>query len=289
MSVIADSTKRKRPKPRPQHDPQYDPRYQVQRHGEADAQGRRNHSGVAVWGPRGWLTAATDYDAVSEQDAADRDAADQDPLVCHGDWLGPQKLITVSGKLGRLTEVFVSHELFGDQSLDFESSEQRDALFAALDAAVFADRLPVENRSWRAPETAQLVKWLGADGFQPAVDDDGNLRLTLKARGCDGQVRLCREDQRLRLTMRLGSWSDLDRESETAMLDLARQANDRGRLARIAWIVDGPGAPLRSSNRSHWATGRWSCRADLAGHVVHVDPWPGTGAAAAGNGARRAG
>jgi len=232
MSVIADPTKRKRPQPHAQRDPQD----HAQQRGEADAKGRGsygNYSGVAIWGPGGWLTAATDYSADGQ------DSPDQDPLVCHGDWLRPEKLVSVGGKLKRLAEVFVSHELFGDQSVDFESSEQRDSLFAALNATVFADRLPGKHRSWRAPERDQLLKWLSAGGFQAAVDDQGNLRLTLKARGCDGQVRVCRSDQRLRLTMRLGSWSDLNRESETAMLHLARQANDRGRLARIAWIVDG--------------------------------------------------
>lgn len=193
------------------------------------AAGYGGSESAAVWGPNGWLTCAISY----------LDSGGQDPLVCHADFLGPVKLIGDGGNIRRLTEVFVSRELFGDQIFDGESKEECDSLLTELDATVFADQSPGEQQPWRPPEAERLVAWLRAGGFQPAVDDDGNLRLTLKARGCDGQVRVCRDDQRLRMTMRLGSWGNLDVEREQAMLRLARQANDRGRLARIAWIVEG--------------------------------------------------
>jgi hypothetical protein len=193
-----------------------------------DAIGTEN-SGSTVWDQSGWLIGATPCPKVDAQD----------PLVRHADWLGPVKLIGHGGNIRQLSEVFVSRELFGDRTFDSESNDAWESLLEDLNASVFANRSPAEKFDWLAPDTEQLAEWLTASGFQPAVDAEKNLRLTLKARGCDGQVHVCRNDRQLRMTMRLGTWNRLDALNETAMVHLARQANDRGRLARIAWIVDG--------------------------------------------------
>lgn len=222
MSVIADPSGRMR------HNPSSGRGARSTRHGASAAAVGGGLPDAAVWQPGGWLVVATDGGPAAGE-----------PLVRHADWLGPAKLTSVGGKLERLTEVYVSPEMFGGDSMDHESKEQRDELFAELAATVFADRSPGEPASWCPPRSGRLVAWLAEGGYRAVVDNEDDLRLTLKARGCDGQVRVRREAQRLRLTLRLGSWSDLTTEAETAMLGLARQANDRGRLARIAWMIDG--------------------------------------------------
>ena len=48
------------------------------------------------------------------------------------------------------------------------------------------------RRAWPAgslPEAKVLAAWLGQVGHESAIDEAKNLRLTLKSRGCDGQVR----------------------------------------------------------------------------------------------------
>jgi hypothetical protein len=183
---------------------------------------------IDQWAQSGWLAHATAYSMTPGQN----------PLAHHANWFGPVKLIGSGPTVQRMTEVFLSHELLGDQVFAAESKEQFESLLAALSDGVFANRSAAKKRHWRAPATQQLVDWLAAGGFPAAVGDEGDLRLTLKARGCDGQVLGRCDHGRLRFSMRLGAWSSLDAECEKAMLYLARQANDCGRLARIAGAVD---------------------------------------------------
>lgn len=208
---------------------QQDRKRRLRQNISADAVGRGSSGSTALWEPSGWLTLSTRCPA----------AGGQDPLVHHAGLRGPVKLIGEGSNIRQLTEVFVSRELLGDQIFDSESKEECESLLAELNASVFTNRSPAKQPRWRAPGTEKLFEWLSAGGFQPTLDGEDNLRLTLKARGCDGQVYVFRDDHALRITMRLGSWISLDAENEKAMIHLARQANDRGRLTRIAWIVDG--------------------------------------------------
>jgi hypothetical protein len=204
------------------------PKTRLRKNATVGANGRAGFGTAAIWEPSGWLALEAPY----------RKVRIQNPLVHHANFRGPVKLIGAGGNIRQLTEMFVSRELFGDRVFDSDSNEQCESLLAELSASVFANRSPDKKLTWRAPDAEQLVDWLTAGGFHPVLDAEDNLRLTLKARGCDGQVYVCRDDQSLRMTMRLGSWSGLGDETEKAMVHLARQANDRGHLARIAWIVD---------------------------------------------------
>ena len=73
------------------------------------------------------------------------------------------------------------------------------------------------------------------------TDADGNLRLTLKRRGADGQVRLERTEKSVRFTMPLGRWKKLEPDGRRAMIALASQANAGTRLARVVWLEDTDG------------------------------------------------
>lgn len=81
-----------------------------------------------------------------------------------------------------------------------------------------------------------IGNWLTEAGHETAIDKKGHLRLTVKRRGCDGQIRIERQEGRLRLALTLGRWSKLEPSAEAAILRLAGEANTRSRLVRIAWL-----------------------------------------------------
>lgn len=186
-----------------------------------------NSEPKSAWEPSGWLCQSL---PLAIDDA-------QDPLSAHSDWLGPAKLVGIDGTARRVTEVFVSRESFGDQVYEEASRRQCESLLKELSRVCTAVLEPLPD--WVAPETEDLMRWLTIGGFQPAIDEANNIRMMLKVRGRDGQVQLQRTAERLRFTMKIGTWSNLAPESEQGMLRLARQANANGRLARVAWIIDG--------------------------------------------------
>ncbi len=90
-----------------------------------------------------------------------------------------------------------------------------------------------EVAGWEPPPAKMLCDWVNAAGHDAAIDEEENLRLALKRRGCDGQIRVERAAGRLRFTMLLGEWRELDEPVEAAMFSLADEANARSRLVRI--------------------------------------------------------
>ena len=181
---------------------------------------------TVLWDAHGWLT----------QIRRDQETEMVNPLTRHAEWLGPVKLVSHRSRLSRVTEMYLPHSHFNDCVFETEATDRRDELFEALLKEVFIGRSRTKIDGWIPPDAAVIAVWLNDAGRSVSVDDDDNLRLTLKSRGCDGQVRVSRGEGRLRLTMRLGSWGRLDPIAEKAMLELAGQANTRGRLVRIAWI-----------------------------------------------------
>jgi len=182
-----------------------------------------------LWDAHGWLA----------QSRRHQDPDLVNPLSLHADWRGPVKLVNTGNKLRRVTEMFLSHSHFDDRLFEREAIERRDKLFDELMENVFVRRIRTKVDGWEPPDTTVIADWLSETGRGATIDDDSNLRLTLKSRGCDGQVRVTPGEGQLRMTMRLGSWNQLDPTAEQAMLQIADEANARVRLARVAWIEDG--------------------------------------------------
>jgi hypothetical protein len=140
-------------------------------------------------------------------------------------------------------DLFMGQDAFmnSDPLLDEAAAMARHCLESRLLGCVHAwfqpqSRIP----GWTPPSSDLLAAWFRDGGFKPVIDGEGNLRLTLKRRGCDGQILVeRREEGRLRICMPLGRWKILSRTSEAAALLLAGEANARGRLVRVAWMTEG--------------------------------------------------
>lgn len=164
-------------------------------------------------------------------------AEGQDRLQVHGAWRGPMKLVERDGLIEDCAEFFVGrHGLaFG---LDEDSAAAADCLVSELlELPCLLDPEQIAE-GWTPPAPELLASWLNDAGHEPAIDKDKNLRLTIKRRGCDGQVRVERGPDRLRLSLPLGRWDNLDPQVFQAMQRLTCFANDRCRLARLTWLSD---------------------------------------------------
>lgn len=161
------------------------------------------------------------------------------PLTHHADWAGPVKLVesadgrTVSLRYDFFLDESLGHE--GDPAIDAELAEENEALAAAFGAQAEAFHEAPRLAGWTPPPVEALAGWLRRCGYEPTEDEEQNLRLSIRRRGATGQVKLVREEGRLRLSMPLGRWGDLPNENRHAMQKLASLANARCRLARITW------------------------------------------------------
>jgi hypothetical protein len=172
--------------------------------------------------------------------------ANQERIVEHADWAGPVKLTAGhEGPLQRI-DVFLGNQLAErfDPVLNPGAEKDLDQVLSGVleqAHAVFSQNRAVLDR-WVPPDTKTLSAWLAQAGRTVARDKDENLRMTIRASGRDGQVRVLVRQGQLRLVMPLGSWSQLSSSAESAMLRLADQANNHLRLARIAWRSTAKGA-----------------------------------------------
>lgn len=162
-------------------------------------------------------------------------------LIEHSAWSGPVKLQkSGDGTLARIDLFFGS--LLSEQHgllLDEEELDRAQGLLSDVLGRVpeyFNGREQIDG--WQPPAARLLSEWLNEAGHEAAIDKDDNLRLAVKRRGCDGQIRVNRQPGRLRFTMPLGQWEQLEPAAEAAVLALAEEANARSRLVRIAWIED---------------------------------------------------
>jgi hypothetical protein len=216
---------------------------------------RTRHAGPRDWEVArrgGWLTVSRWGHAGDETDV----------LTRHGDWAGPVKQIEAPrGGCTQRFDFYVGHDTAGQphEAVDPEAAAALMQLQSDLvDLALQFDGAPVID-GWTPPAADTLAEWLTRTGREVAIDKEQNLRLTLKRRGCDGQVRVDRAAGRLRFVMPLGRWSDVSRDAERAMRDLACEANARARLVRIVWVADG-------------AARRCDAQVDLSGlPVAHTD------------------
>ncbi len=177
----------------------------------------------------GWLTATRPVSgyAVGEH------------LSVHADWRGPVKLVREHGAMFQRIDFFLGKPAWtaSDRTIDEEAAEAHTELAADLEAAARELlAVDVDLESWQGPPAEAIVDWLVADGRTAAVDQDGNIHLTIRRPACDGQVCFqCRPD-RLQIAMTLGTWQQLAPSAEAAMLRLADEANARTRLVRVAWL-----------------------------------------------------
>lgn len=164
---------------------------------------------------------------------------DKHPLVYHADWAGPIKLVESAhaGELQVRYDFFLDQTLGheGDPTIDLDLAAENDGLEAAFARQAEAFEEQIKIADWTPPPVELLSGWLRQSGYEPTEDEDHNLRLSIRRRGATGQVKLVREEGRLRLAMPLGRWGDLPNENRHAMQKLASLANTRCRLARIAW------------------------------------------------------
>ncbi|MBW3598103.1 MAG: hypothetical protein KY475_12595, partial [Planctomycetes bacterium] len=163
----------------------------------------------------------------------------QHPLSYHADWAGPVKLVESphGGDLKLRYDFYLDQALGheGDPTIDADLAEENETLQNAFaeQAEAFAEQPRIEG--WTPPPAQAFAGWLRQSGYEPTEDEDHNLRLSIRRRGATGQVKLVREEGRLRLAMPLGRWGDLPGENRHAMQKLASLANARCRLARITW------------------------------------------------------
>lgn len=160
-------------------------------------------------------------------------------VVDHADWAGPIKwMADLEGPVQRI-DVLLGSQF--DQRFDAALLPAAEDGFDRVLSGVLeqAHAIFCQDRSvldtWQPPGPKQLSTWLTQAGMTVATDKDENLRMTIRAARRVGQVRVLVRTGQLRLVMPLGDWSGLSDAAEAAMLNLADQANNRLRLARIAW------------------------------------------------------
>ncbi len=169
------------------------------------------------------------------------DCPADEALVKHAEWIGPTKLVCKDGQVIQQADFFLGHRRWAaaDAVFDGETGAGSDLAdeLCQLARDVLGGRGPLAH--WCPPLATSLAEWLEAAGHAVAMDQDGNLRLTLTRAGCDGQICLSVQPGHCRFTMPLGRWQELPEVAEAAMLRLIHQANARLPLVRLAWTPRG--------------------------------------------------
>lgn len=204
----------------------------------------------------GWITRSLPY----------WDLKGREPLAIHGGWTGPHKLVQRGHRYVRLSEFFVDPHVERDLSSCGQEPDHYKRLMDHLvqESPGRKGELPLDK--WHPPAVDDLADYVRLGGHEPTTDEQDNLRLTIKSRGCAGQILIRRAVGCLRLTMQIGTWDALDEPREQAMLKVARRHNNRVRLVRIVWDTD-------SSSR------RCTAQVDLSGLPSEPDLawfWSGT-------------
>lgn len=177
--------------------------------------------------PEGWLELSRPWKGDVKADL----------LVTHAGWTGPVKLVKRHNQWEQRTDIFLGPA--SEVSLmDEEAVQCFNGLMEELIelGGTLGDASTLKEWSPPAPEI--LVGWLTEAGYETAIDKDKNIRLTLKRPGCEGEVRGKCTEGRLRFTMALGNWPELDTTSDQAMHLLARFVNDHSRLVRIGLLEE---------------------------------------------------
>jgi hypothetical protein len=178
---------------------------------------------------QGWLTLRRAFNLGEGNDA----------LAVHASWVGPRKLVVGPQGIEERVDFFLGTPWTGedDPALDSEAASVLERLASGLIQRFCNQGQEASGERWVPPDQHQLSAWLHLAACETAVDADQNLRITLKRRGCDGQVRIERTGSRLRYVLPLGRWKELGDASRRAMRELCREANAGTRLVRVAWLA----------------------------------------------------
>ena len=159
----------------------------------------------------------------------------EEPLSLHDAWAGPFKLAHRQGKLEQRFDFYVSPFL---EDLDEEVAGQLEQLLGQAMKQLASINQKSLDSNWQAPDSQKLLAWLSQGGNQVTLDEQQNLRMTLKRSGATARIRLIRENERLRFVLPLGQWEGIEPPVQGAILLLARRANAVNRLARVVWMSD---------------------------------------------------
>lgn len=196
---------------------------------------KRSHSAAdrtpQPWHPDhgGWLSVRRPATMLCEREL----------LATHADWNGPVKLEREHGQVFQHWSACVGSVLQPGLSGMFDDEAQAGVQRLLSDLQPLTMDLGRNSfAAWEPPAAGLLKEWLADAGYDAQIDDAGNLRLVVKRRSCDGQIRVERRTGRLRFVLPLGTWTTLSPDSLAAMWDLADEANSRTGLARVAWIEE---------------------------------------------------
>ena len=159
----------------------------------------------------------------------------EEPLTRHDAWAGPFKLAHRQGKLEQRCDFYFS-PFFED--FDEGVSGQLELLLGQVMKQLDSISRNSLDPVWQVPDAQKLLSWLSQGGSQVTLDEQENLRMTLKRSGASARIRLIREDERLRFVLPLGQWEGIEPSVQRAILLLAGRANSVNRLARIVWRSD---------------------------------------------------
>lgn len=171
-------------------------------------------------------------------------------LAEHVDWAGPVKLVPskrVKRKNGKRVPLG-TYQLTFYWDTGFQAGQESRCKDDLADGhkefrtAMARSVAELMNRTscaqWQPPDLEQLSKWLQKAGYQPVVDQQKNVRLTLKRKGQSSQVRVTCKKGCLRFSLVLGRWPRLSQPAQKAMQRLVSECNRRVRLARVSWTKD---------------------------------------------------
>lgn len=173
--------------------------------------------------------------------AAEHDVSeygDHEFLSNHADLAGPAKFVHGPNGIEQRIDLCLSDQCGSavDAILDEQAAAQQQTLHEETigrASACLSGRPRLDD--WSPPTAKVLMEWLVDDGRTAAIDEQGNLRMTLRAAESDGQVHVECAPTRLRFTMPLGQWPNPVRKAQSVMLGLASEANSRCRLVRVVW------------------------------------------------------
>jgi len=215
---------------------------------------------------QGWITLEAPANGVAAHEA----------LGLHDAWLGPTKLVCGPRGIRQRIEFALPRDESADALGLLDQSEARQE--KSLRRAVFRQASemlahPADRNTHNLIAAPTIRAWVQAEGHAVATDEAGNLRLGIAYAGFDGQMRIECGPQRLRMALALGAWTHLAPAIESAMLELATEANARTRLVRTVWLEGGPRRRCEAQvdlTGVPWVADEQSCFEPAARHMIQM-------------------
>lgn len=191
--------------------------------------GKKKANWSMTIGPTGRLTVTRPWEKSAD-----------DLLTTHANWCGPVKLLREGNTVIQRLDVFLGQLLSAEHCMTRDDDEQArvEEFLVDLLKAVPVWLSGVDHYDgWTPPSAETLSNWLVEAGHECAIDKQDNLRFAIKRRGCDGQIRVERDNGRLRFVMLLGEWDTLADSAKQSLFHLSAEANSQSRLVRVAWTA----------------------------------------------------